>query len=142
MSKRILFVDDEIRGWYMQLYVEALKNAGFVVVSGASVDEAKSLMETMEKPDLAIIDIIMPPGDWFSGRETNHGFETGLVLAEEISEKWKDQAIVFLTNMVDQSVLGRAGRAKGGRGVFAKIDYSPQQLVRIVNSSLREDDQA
>ena len=63
-SKRLLLVDDEQE--LLKMVTDILKDAGFeTVLTAASVKEAV-IVAKQEKPDLMILDVMLPDGDGFS----------------------------------------------------------------------------
>ena len=63
-SKRLLLVDDEQE--LLKMVTDILKDAGFeTVLTAASVEEAV-IVAKQEKPDLMILDVMLPDGDGFS----------------------------------------------------------------------------
>ena len=80
-SKKLLLVDDEPE--LLKMVSNILKDAGFEnIVVSASVKKAVETAEK-EKPDLAILDVMLPDGDGFS-------------LMEQI-RAWTDIPVIFLT---------------------------------------------
>lgn len=126
MNKKLLLIDDEIYGWYMDYYVKAFENKGIEVTKCSTVDEAKNILEMEESFDIIIIDSIMPPGEWFQEEETYDGLLTGKFLAEKAKEFQPDAKIFFLTNMADPS---RTESLNMFYPLFQKIDFTPKMLV-------------
>src|ERR1035438_9258533 len=67
---RILYVDDEI--YHSSCFVDALRDDGYEVFAVDSVDSALAIARR-ESIDLAIVDIMLPPGESFSSTETHGG---------------------------------------------------------------------
>ena len=62
--KKLLLVDDELD--LLKMVTDILKDAGFeTVLTAASVKEAV-MVAKQEKPDLMILDVMLPDGDGFS----------------------------------------------------------------------------
>ena len=71
-SKKLLLVDDEPE--LLKMVSNILKDAGFEnIVVSASVKKAVETAEK-EKPDLAILDVMLPDGDGFSLMEQIRGY--------------------------------------------------------------------
>src|SRR6202008_3080184 len=74
------------------------------------------------RPDVALIDILMPPGD-------------GIDAAEQLRDQAPDTVIIMLTGSTDQTHLLRALRA-GARGYLLK-DTDPERLHAAIHGVLR-----
>ncbi len=119
--KKILLVDDE------QDIVEFLKynleQENFEVIVG--YDGEVALAKLIEKPDLIILDIMMPKLD---------GFETCKRIRE--MKKFENTPIIFLT-----AKIGEANEIKGlelGANDYIQKPISPQKLIARVKSNLRK----
>jgi two-component system, OmpR family, alkaline phosphatase synthesis response regulator PhoP len=118
--KKILLVDDE------QDIVEFLKynleREGFEVIVGHDGQDA--LNSLTEKPDLIILDIMMPKLD---------GFETCKLIREK--KEFKNTPIIFLT-----AKAGETNEIKGlelGASDYIQKPISPNKLIARVKSNLR-----
>lgn len=139
MSHSILFVDDEFSpdteadlGSYMSYYVLALRDAGFSVELATTVDEAIALRRE-QSFDLAILDVMMPPGEAFSDEDTMKGIRTGILLAGKLHEA--DLPIILLSNAGENAELFAEAVKRGVvERVLFKLDVTPGDLVREVNS--------
>jgi len=128
-NRSLLFIDDEIHTWYMQYYIEAFEENGFVITKCQTTDEARIHLEGEKKFDVICIDVVMPPGDWFKKEETHGGLLTGKFLARE-AEKLQPQAVrFFLTNIGNPE---RIHLLKQIAPLIQKIDYAPDSLVKNV----------
>lgn len=116
-SKKLLLVDDEPE--LLKMVSNILKDAGFEnIVVSASVKKA---VETAEKPDLAILDVMLPDGDGFS-------------LMEQI-RAWTDIPVIFLTAR-DEAADKLAGLGLGADDYIAK-PFLPQEFMLRVYAVLR-----
>jgi two-component system alkaline phosphatase synthesis response regulator PhoP len=118
MSKRIMVVDDEER--LRSLLQAYLSQDGYVVTTAANGREALMLAR-QEKPDLIILDIMMPEMD---------GYEFLRVHRRE-----HDTPIIILTARVDESdnVLG----LELGADDYVTKPFSPRVLAARVRAVLR-----
>lgn len=73
MANRILVVDDEPR--FVRLVEANLQTEGFEVLKAANGQEALDLT-VAEKPDLILLDVMMPEMDGFQALERIRGFST------------------------------------------------------------------
>ena len=118
-SKKLLLVDDEPE--LLKMVSNILKDAGFEnIVVSASVKKAVETAEK-EKPDLAILDVMLPDGDGFS-------------LMEQI-RAWTDIPVIFLTAR-DEAADKLAGLGLGADDYIAKpldLENIRQILISITN---------
>lgn len=97
--KKVLIVDDEedIRAVLKQSFV----GEGFSVISAQDGEEGLKMVE-QEKPDLILLDIVMPKMD-------------GVTMAKKLKEKGIKIKIIFLTNL--------RGELPVAEGIVEKTDY-------------------
>lgn len=107
--KILLVEDDELT---VRAYTHGLERADFEVLSARDGDAASVLLKT-EKPDLILLDMILPEKD---------GFE----LLEEMKadERLKDVPVIILSN------LGQASDIEQGRKLGA-VDYLVKATVTM-----------
>ena len=118
-SKRLLLVDDEQE--LLKMVTDILKDAGFeTVLTAASVKEAV-IVAKQEKPDLMILDVMLPDGDGFS-------------LMEQLST-FTDVPVIFLTAK-DEAADKLAGLGLGADDYISK-PFMPQELLLRVYAVLR-----
>lgn len=125
MAKKILVVEDE------EFMVEAirmrLEHEGYEVV--AAFDGASGFQKARdEKPDLIILDILMPKMD---------GFEVCRALRAE--EAFAAIPIIFLTAVVRRDILDECRRA--GSEHYVRKPYSFPELLKLIRSLLGESQQ-
>lgn len=120
-SKKILIIDDDV--FLSDIYSLKLQQAGFNVTTAGSGDLGLSEMQK-EKPDLILLDIVMPGK---SGIETLKKIrETG---------EYKDLKILLLTNMRDEETI-KTGLSLGANGYLIKTSLTPNQVVNEVEKEL------
>lgn len=118
-SKRLLLVDDEQE--LLKMVTDILKDAGFeTILTAASVKEAV-MVAKQEKPDLMILDVMLPDGDGFS-------------LMEQL-RTFTDVPIIFLTAK-DEAADKLAGLGLGADDYISK-PFMPQELLLRVYAVLR-----
>jgi CheY-like chemotaxis protein len=98
----VLFVDDEIYDDEIKkesYKIKELEKNGDIKVYPV-LDGTETLKYLREnKPDIIILDIMMPPGEELASKEVKRGLETGFVLLDEIIENMRLQIpIIVLTN--------------------------------------------
>jgi len=119
--KKITIVEDE--ELISKALAGVLEDAGFKVSQAYDGEEGLSMIES-EKPDLILLDIIMPKMD-------------GLTMLKKLQEKeWgKNIPIIVLTNLSDDRRVAEAM----GRGVYSylqKTDWRLQDVVEEVKKKL------
>lgn len=130
----ILFVDDEKRE--MDSYVKELDFSGYKVSFQNDVDDALMFFEeNLNRIDLLILDIMMPPGSSFKNVDTELGLRTGVHFYESIRQKTPDLPVMILTNVSDKRVAERF-RREHKCWFFRKEDYFPYEIVEEVKEVL------
>jgi len=118
--KKVLAVDDKPN--IIMLIKSKLKANGFEVITAYNGATALELAFS-EKPDLVLLDIMMPNMD---------GFEVFQKLKE--NDSMKDVPVVFLTASGQRSDESRA--MEMGAKYFLTKPFSPNHLLEIVNKAL------
>lgn len=113
-SKKLLLVDDEPE--LLEMVSSILSDNGFEnIITAVSVKEGITAVQN-EKPDLAVLDVMLPDGDGFS-------------LMQEI-RKITDMPVIFLTAK-DEVVDKLAGLGLGADDYISKPFLSQELLLRI-----------
>mgnify|MGYP003411844164 CR=1 FL=1 len=119
--KKILLVDDEPD--IVEFLKYNLEQQNFNVIVGFNGEEA--LQKLIEKPDLIILDIMMPKLD---------GFETCKIIRAK--KEYDNVPIVFLT-----AKIGELNEIKGlelGANDYIQKPVSPNKLIARIRSNLRK----
>ncbi|HEX8145279.1 MAG TPA: response regulator [Pyrinomonadaceae bacterium] len=96
--KTVLYVDDEADTEKMSSKFELMKAEGITVIPATRIKMALDELEMRRASiDLVILDIIMPPEDYYSLEDTEGGTTTGLKLLEEIRRKYSDLPIIIVS---------------------------------------------
>ena len=119
--KKILIVDDQIE--VRELVEVTLQDADYTILQAASGEEAIDVAR-QERPDLIILDIMMPGGI--------DGFEACRLLKKD--KETEPSRILFLTAK-GQEVDREQGLAAGAIGYFVK-PFSPLELLSKVEELL------
>lgn len=119
----ILIVEDE-RGLQKTLS-DALENEGFEVSSALDGESALQLL-TKKRPDLILLDLVLPKKD---------GFE---VLKElKSKEEIKDIPVIVLTNLEGSTDIERA-LSLGATNYLIKANYQLPEIVEKIKSFIKE----
>jgi len=122
-KKKILIIEDDF--FVRDLYDRELTREGFAVSSAE--DGPKGLLKAVEeKPDLVLLDIMLPK-------------MSGLDVLKTLKEKeeTKNVPVVLLTNLGQDSVI-REGFSLGAIGYLIKAAYTPTQIIEEVKKFLKE----
>jgi len=92
INKKILIFEDDKD--YFFILQESFKREGFTIVGAQNGEEGLLLIEK-EKPDLILLDIMMPVMD-------------GLQVAQKIKEKNITTPVIFLTHLKDADSISKA----------------------------------
>jgi len=124
MTKRknkILIIEDD--KFLLKLYSDKLRRAGFEVSESLNGEEGLNKI-SVDKPDLIILDLILPK---------RSGFE---ILSElKIDSKTKNIPVIILTNLEQKSDIER-GLEMGAATYLIKTDFSTNQLPQLVKENL------
>ncbi len=120
MNKKVLLVDDERD--IVEFLEYNLVQEGFEVIT--AYDGAEALKKMNEKPDLVILDIMMPKMD---------GYEVCKKIRE--MQDFKDVPVIFLTAKGDE-IDEVKGLSIGGDDYIQK-PVSPKRIIARVKSNLR-----
>ena len=123
MGRTIVVIDDD--AFITDLYRRALENAGFRVIVAADADQAMKLL-VHEKPDLVLLDIIMPGQD---------GFE--VLKAMQASEDLKQIPVFVFSNLPQDGNEERA-RSLGAVEYMIKANTPPRTLLAKLNKTLSQ----
>ncbi len=111
--KKILIIEDDTA--ISKMYQTSLKNDGYEVVA-ADDGDAGLEMAKKEKPDLILLDIILPKMDGFAVLE-------GLKKESGI----KNIPVIMLTNLGQEEDKER-GKKLGAKDYIVKADFTPMQV--------------
>jgi len=121
--KKVLIVEDEEA--LLEVLQDRLENEGFDVL--IAKDGAEGLLMALEKkPDLILLDIIMPKLDGLSMLKQLREYEAG-----------KDIRVVFMTNVNDSKEVHEA-LSYGARDFMVKSDWAMSDLVASIRTLLNE----
>lgn len=118
-TKKILFVDDEPE--LRRLVIDILSDDGFSNIIDAGTVQTGLIFARQEKPDLAILDVMLPDGDGFSLMKKLRAFT--------------NIPVIFLTAK-DEAADKLAGLGLGADDYVVK-PFLPQELLLRVHAVLR-----
>jgi CheY-like chemotaxis protein len=121
MKKRVLIVEDESH--LQKLVASTLEEAGYEVLTASDGEMGLKIIED-QKPDLVLLDLILPKKDGFDVLE----YKTS-------KEGIKDIPVVILTNLEEKFDIERA-LAYGVRAYLIKANYRPQEILQKINEIL------
>ena len=120
-KKKILLIEDD--KFLLKLYSDKLNREGFEVSMAASGEEGLSKVSA-EKPDLVLLDIILPQ---------KNGFD---ILSEiKLNPATKNIPVIMLTNLGQESDI-KTGFELGAADYLVKTDFSITKLPEVVRKYL------
>ena len=123
MAKKILFIEDEPT--LQKGLDEILRQEGFQIFGAFDGDEGMDLARK-EKPDLILLDIILPKKD---------GFE---VLKELKADKdLKDTPVIILTNLEGTGDVEKA-LDLGATTYLVKANYELEDILNLIKNNLNK----
>lgn len=120
-KKLILVAEDDI--FYAKIYQTKLSAEGFDVDVVPNGDEALKHIDE-KKPDLLLLDLIMPIKDGFQVLESLRN-----------NDKYKDLKVIVLSNLGQEEDIKKA-KTYGVTDYLVKADISIQDLIKKVNETL------
>ncbi len=121
--KKILIIEDE--KMLTDIYEERFKREGFEVHSAISAEEG--LEKAIEvKPDLIILDILLPKGN-------------GTDFLEKMQKRddIKDTKVIAYSNYDDNETREKAMRL-GAKEYLIKTNYTPKEILDLINKYIQE----
>lgn len=106
------------------MYTQKFKNQGYEVVSAYNGADGVKMAET-EKPDVVLLDVIMPKMDGFVALKK--------IRKNPVTEK---VPVILLTNLGQEEDV-RKGRELGANDYFIKANHTPQEVVDKVKALLK-----
>ncbi len=131
----IMLIDDEKEA--MKYYIKALELSEFDFIRFGDPDEVMEyvLNKDKPKPDLVILDLIMPPGKRYKGKvECEEGIRTGYLLYEDLKDHYSNVTFLVLTNLknAENDFQEIAPHVQ----VYLKNDVPPFDLIRLIKERL------
>jgi len=117
-GKKVLCVEDE--NFISELYARALRRAGYDVTTLLSGEDGLRAAQSNEY-DIILLDLMIPGIT---------GFEVLRRLRKETPDL---KAKVIITTNLDQEDESRAEMEKMADGYLIKAEFTPHQLVQIIN---------
>ncbi len=121
--KKILFIEDEEA--LQKTLGEVLKQEGYEIIPALDGEAGLNLLKS-EKPDLILLDLVMPKMD---------GFE--VLKRLKADEETKDIPVIVLTNLEGIGDVGKAIEL-GATTYLVKAQYSLEEVVEKVKKALGE----
>lgn len=123
-AKKILIVEDEKD--IVDIYKMKLEKEGFIV--NVATDWFVALTKALEfKPDLILLDIMMPNMNWFESLST----------IRNLAPSMKNTKIIMFSNLSAQNDIDRA-TDNWADWYMIKANYTPAELVIKVKEFLNE----
>ncbi|MGB9680813.1 MAG: response regulator [Minisyncoccia bacterium] len=119
MSKKILFIEDEFS--LQKTLSQMLQTNGYTVISSLEGKGGVNLAKR-EKPDLIILDLILPK---------MNGFEVLEELKKD--EETKDIPVIVLTNLEDNQSIEKV-LSYNVLHYFVKSNFTPHEIVEKINA--------
>ena len=122
MSKRILFVDDDL--YIRDVYEEILTSEGYIVDTAINGEEGLKKLQ-QGGYDLVLLDVMMPTLD-------------GIGVLEELQKhppQQKNGPIVLLTNLGFDPLI-KTAKNKGVTSYLVKAEITPRDLVDMVRKTI------
>jgi len=115
---RVLVCDDEPQ--ILRALRVILRDAGYEALPASGVEEALDVA-AVERPDAAIIDLVLPDGD-------------GIALCRRLRE-WSEMPVIVLSAVGDEEAKVRA--LASGADDYVTKPFSPRELVARLEANLR-----
>ena len=120
--KKILLIEDE--KILAEMYQDRFVQAGFKVYSTSEAEKGLKLVKK-EKPDLVVLDILLPRGN-------------GIFFLQQIRKDptISSTSIIVFSNFDDPETKKQALEL-GAKDYLIKTDYTPQEIIKKIKEYLR-----
>jgi CheY-like chemotaxis protein len=121
-KKKILVIEDDVM--MQRIFERLLPEKYEVTVQKEFTDVLSDLRAMAEKPDLIILDLMMPQVG---------GLEILATLSAD--EAWKSVPVIVVTNMGGEE-SGKKALALGAKRYLIKSEHDPKELISIIEELL------
>lgn len=123
MKKSVVILIDDDK-WITDLYGEKLQEEGFDIFCANNGKDGVKLID-LYKPDLILLDVVMPGGD-------------GFYVLKQIKnkEETKNIPVIVLTNLSNTSDRKMA-ESLGAEFYLIKVDHTPKQVAEKIREILK-----
>lgn len=120
-KRKICVIDDE--PYISEIYATKFNRAGYDVVTAKDGEEGLELIK-QEKPDMILLDIMMPKKD-------------GIAVLKDLEkdEELKKIPVIMLSNLNDEGTIDKVG-AYTTRFYVVKSSATPQKILDLVEEVL------
>jgi len=123
MAKKILLIEDE--ELLIEVLTKRLSNEGYEVLVARNGEKGLKIMREMEtKPDLVLLDIIMPEKDGF-----------GVMEEMQKDEDLKNIPVIIISNSGQPVELERA-KELGAKDWLIKTNFDPSEVLEKVKKQI------
>ena len=120
----ILLVEDD--PLMVRMYQRKFEADGYAVILGSDGEKALEAMRTGPKPNIILLDVMMPRMDGFQFLEV-----------VKRNPEYADIPVILLTNISGERGHIEKGMALGATAYLVKSRYTPKQVVEKVEAILR-----
>ena len=122
---KVLIVEDDV--YISEMYRIKFESENYKTVITSNGSEIIKMIEK-EKPDIILLDIVMPVMD---------GFDVLKIIKS--NEKFNNIPVVMLTNLSQKESIERVFEL-GAKGYIVKSHFTPSEVVKKVKDILEGDD--
>lgn len=115
MNKTILIIEDEL--YLRDMYSYVLKKDYAIITA---IDGEEALVKAKEKPDLILLDIMMPK---------MNGLDVLKILKSQ--EETKSIPVVLITNLAEKTII-QQGFQLGAQGYILKVRFNPDEVATFI----------
>jgi DNA-binding response OmpR family regulator len=131
-NPKVLLIDDDLLP--TQYYYYALRVKNFDVEHCLEADLARDKWKEF-KPDLVVLDMMMPPGIRVEAQKTKEGLHSGLLLYEWLRRDFPLTPVVVLTHLLSAGALFPKD---AHLRIVQKAHLPPTQLPVLAEEMLRK----
>jgi len=123
-KKKIMVVEDD--SFVLDIYMTKLQQAGFdVTIASNGIEALKKLEDKGAKPDVVLLDIVMPYVDGLEVLRKMKG-----------SEELKNIPVILLTNLSQKEGI-EEGLKLGAGDYLIKSHFTPSEVLEKINKYIK-----